>query len=424
MLVSAETAIADFKAGKFVIIVDDEERENEGDLAIAAEFVTAEAVNFMTIYGRGLVCIAMDGSLLDRLHIPLMISPMRNRSGYGTNFTLSVEAKHGVATGISAGDRARTIQVLVDPQSTPDDIVMPGHIFPLRAQPGGILERRGQTEAGVDLARLAGLTPAGVICEIMNADGTMARMDSLQQFSKNHGINIVTIEALARYRQAQAGTNQVRPLPAGRELITRQSTAHLPTIYGDFLASVYRDVQGKEHIALSMGNIASGEPPLVRMHSECLTGDAFGSLRCDCGTQLQMALQRIAQQGSGILLYLRQEGRDIGLGNKIRAYALQDGGMDTVEANCALGFPPDARNYTTAATILHDMGVHSLRLLTNNPDKISGLEQHGIRVIERVSHEAPLHTQSLSYLATKMQKMGHLLCLTQQDFWQDGEGRI
>jgi 3,4-dihydroxy 2-butanone 4-phosphate synthase / GTP cyclohydrolase II len=421
MLVPVETALADFKAGKFVIIVDDEDRENEGDLAIAAECITPEAVNFMATHGRGLICVAMTGEMLDRLHIPLMVPPSRNRSGFGTNFTLSVEAKQGVTTGISAPDRAHTIRVLLDPHSTPADIVMPGHVFPLRARDGGVLERRGQTEASVDLARLAGLTPAGVICEIMNEDGTMSRLPSLMAFAETHGINIVTVEALAAYRRQQHGTGSAPTIsatpPSAQQaiqatlpgLVTRISTSRLPTRYGEFVATVYHDQQGKEHMALCMGEVQQGEAPLARLHSECLTGDVLGSVRCDCGLQLQMAMQRIANEGRGVLLYLRQEGRGIGLGNKIHAYALQDSGMDTVEANCSLGFPPDARSYGVAAAMLHDLGITHLRLMTNNPDKISGLEMHGIRVVERVQHEVTVPTEADHYMHIKAQKMGHLL---------------
>lgn len=409
MLVSAETAIADFQAGNMLIIVDDEDRENEGDLTIAAEFATPEVVNFLATHGRGLICVAMDGSLLDRLRIPLMVPPAHNRSGFGTNFTISVEARHGVTTGISAYDRAHTIRVLVDPCSTPDDVVMPGHIFPLRAQEGGVLERRGQTEASVELALLAGLTPAAVICEVMEHDGTMARMPSLLHFAHEHAINIVTIDTLAAYCRRQGTTpHAVRPAQAA-DVVTHIGTARLPTSAGEFVTSVYRDAQGKEHLALWMGDITTGAPPLVRLHSECLTGDALGSLRCDCGQQLHMALQRIAHEGWGVLLYLRQEGRGIGLGNKIRAYALQDIGMDTVEANVCLGFPDDARSYAVAAAMLNHLGVQSVRLMTNNPAKISGLESQGIQVVERVLHEATVHTESARYLHTKAQKMGHLL---------------
>ncbi|NJN68239.1 MAG: GTP cyclohydrolase II [Chloroflexaceae bacterium] len=418
MLVSVETALADFKAGKFVIIVDDEDRENEGDLAIAAELVTPEAVNFMATHGRGLICVAMTGAMLDRLHIPLMVPPTHNRSGFGTNFTLSVEARRGVTTGISAPDRAHTIRVLVDPHSTPADVVMPGHVFPLRARDGGVLERRGQTEASVDLARLAGLTPAGVICEVMREDGTMARLPDLMAFAETYGINIVTVEALAAYRRQQNGAGQAvgaalqvtQAVQAGQPApVTRISTSRLPTRYGEFIASVYHDQQGKEHLALCMGEMTRGDAPLVRLHSECLTGDVLGSVRCDCGLQLQMAMQRIANAGRGVLLYLRQEGRGIGLGNKIHAYALQDTGMDTVEANCSLGFPPDARSYEVAAAMLHDLGVAHLRLMTNNPDKISGLEVYGIRVVERVPHEVVVPTEADHYMHVKAQKMGHLL---------------
>jgi 3,4-dihydroxy 2-butanone 4-phosphate synthase/GTP cyclohydrolase II len=405
---TVEEAIADYRAGKFVIIVDDEDRENEGDLVIAAENITPEAINFMALHGRGLICVAMAGWMLDRLQIPLMVPQTQNRSGYGTGFTISVEARTGVTTGISAFDRAHTIHTLIDPASTPNDIAMPGHIFPLRARDGGVLQRRGQTEASVDLAKLAGLAPAGVICEIMAADGTMARLPALGQFAAQHGIKIVTVEAVAEYRLRQNGhdpaAHQAPPQP-----LIRVATSRLPTEYGEFSATVYRDVQGKEHMALTLGDPSQPGAPLVRVHSECLTGDVFGSRRCDCGDQLRAALARIATEKRGVLLYLRQEGRGIGLGNKITAYALQDEGLDTVEANHQLGFPADARSYEVAAHMLKDLGIGAVRLLTNNPDKIEGLAQHGIGVVERVPHEVTHHAENAAYLRAKALKMGHEL---------------
>lgn len=439
-LTSVETAIADYRAGKFVIIVDDEDRENEGDLAIAAEHITPEAVNFMATHGRGLICMAMTGEQLDRLQIPLMVPQTHNRSGFGTGFTVSVEAVTGVSTGISAFDRAHTIRTLIDPASRPVDIAMPGHIFPLRARAGGVLERPGQTEASVDLAKLAGKTPAGVICEVMSADGTMARLPELLEFAARHNINVVSVDAIARYRLSlnrlslnrlslnerdltTTNTNETKPsaeathppstVPSTAPSTSKQpleniASSQLPTEFGMFEATVYRDVQGKEHVALVLGDVAQGAP-LVRLHSECLTGDAFGSLRCDCGQQLQIALAKIADEGRGVLLYLRQEGRGIGLGNKIKAYALQDQGLDTVEANHQLGFPADARQYDIAAAMLADLGIDSVRLLTNNPHKIKALLLHNIAIVERVAHDVLPRPENQGYLHTKAHKMGHLL---------------
>lgn len=406
-LATVEEAIADYRAGKFVIIVDDEERENEGDLAIAAEHITPQAVNFMAKYGRGLICAAMTGEMLDRLQIPLMVPQSQNRSGFGTGFTLSVEAATGVSTGISAFDRAHTIRTLIDPSSRPQDIAMPGHIFPLRARDGGVLERPGQTEASVDLAKLAGLIPAGVICEVMSDDGTMARLPELMAFAVRHNIKIVSVEAIARYRLSQNGhdpsKHRLRQQP-----VEKIASSRLPTEFGEFTATVYCDPQGKEHVALILGDIMQ-DSPLVRLHSECLTGDAFGSLLCDCGQQLQAALTQIAEEGQGVLLYLRQEGRGIGLGNKIKAYALQEQGWDTVEANRQLGFPADARRYDIAAAILDDLGISSVRLLTNNPDKLNALEWYGIHVVERVPHTMIAQPENQRYLQTKAHKMGHLI---------------
>lgn len=408
-----ETAITAFKAGRFVIIVDDADRENEGDLAIAADFVTPQAINFMAKEGCGLICLAMTGPMLDRLELPLMVPPEANRSGFGTNFTVSVEARHGVTTGISAHDRARTVQVLIDPQSRRADIATPGHMFPLRAHPAGVLGRRGQTEASVDLARLAGLTPAAVICEIMGEDGQMARLPQLAEFAARHDLPIISVADLVAYRQRLAGKGRVngrispiQPNPAVS--VTHVDTAHLPTAYGPFQAAAYRDPSGFEHLLLYQGNLTDG-PLLIRLHSECLTGDVLGSQRCDCGQQLQLALERIAAAGRGALLYLRQEGRGIGLANKIRAYALQDQGLDTVEANLCLGFPADGRSYGVAAAILRDQGVTAVRLLTNNPAKVSGLQQNGIEVVERLPHEVAANVHNHHYLRTKAEQMDHLL---------------
>lgn len=407
-----EEAMADFEHGRFVIIVDDKERENEGDLAIAANFATAEAINFMARHGRGLICVALEGHLLDRLGIPLMVPSAQNSSGFGTAFTVSVEARQGVTTGISAYDRARTVQTLIDPASTPADIAMPGHIFPLRAQPGGVLARRGQTEASVDLARLAGLTPAAVICEIMARDGTMARFPQLRAFARRHNLKIISVADLAAYRQRREpalflpknGTSALTALP----LVNRVARARLPTDMATFETVVYQDREGREHMLVRLGDL-SGAPPLVRLHSECLTGDVLGSRRCDCGEQLQLALQRIASAGRGVLLYLRQEGRGIGLANKIRAYALQEEGVDTVEANTCLGFPADARSYGVAAAMLQDVGITAVRLMTNNPHKVQGLQAHGINVAEQTAHQTPVRAENRDYLRTKMEKMSHQL---------------
>jgi 3,4-dihydroxy 2-butanone 4-phosphate synthase/GTP cyclohydrolase II len=397
-LATAEEAIADFRAGKVLIIVDDQGRENEGDLAVGAQFATPQVINFMAREACGLICIAMAGAMLDRLGIPPMVPDGRNTSGFGTNFTVSVEARHGVTTGISAYDRARTIQVLVNPASTPADIALPGHVFPLRARDGGVLERRGQTEASVDLARLAGLIPAAVICEVMAEDGTMARLPALLKFAAAHGLRIISVEALATYRLGQAGA----------EWVSLIDSSTLPTPYGRFRVAAYRDRENREHLLLWMGDL-SGAPALVRLHSECLTGDVLGSLRCDCGDQLHAALQCIGQDGRGTLVYLRQEGRGIGLGNKIRAYALQDRGLDTVEANECLGFPADARSYLVAAAMLRDQGITAVRLMTNNPQKIVELEENGIHVVERVPLLAEMRTENQHYLRTKARKLGHVL---------------
>lgn len=405
-LATVEEALNDLRAGKFVIVVDDEDRENEGDLTIAAEFATPDVINFMAREGRGLICVAMSGALLDRLHLPLMVAPAQNRSGFGTNFTLSVEARTGVTTGISAQDRARTIAVLIDPQSTPADIVVPGHIFPLRAQDDGVLVRRGQTEAGVDLARLAGLTPAAVICEVMAEDGTMARLPELSIMANRHQIKIISVQALIDYRLRLG--DRVGSAPAIPSRVVRVESAQLPTRYGDFQVIAYHDEQQREHLALLRGQ-CHGQAPLVRIHSECTTGDLLGSLRCDCGDQLHAGLARIGAEEAGILLYLRQEGRGIGLANKIRAYALQDQGLDTVDANFALGFPADARDFGVAAAMLRDLGVDSVRLLTNNPRKAAMLEASAIRIQELVEHQVGVRPENRAYLRTKAEKMAHVL---------------
>jgi len=389
-------AIEDIKAGKFVIIVDDEDRENEGDLAMAAEKVTAEAINFMAKHARGLICMPVTGKRLEELKIPMMAS--NNTSKFGTAFSVSVEAKYGTSTGISAADRARTVEVIIDKNTTPDDLVMPGHTFPLRAKDGGVLARAGQTEATVDLARLAGLYPAGVCCEIMNGDGTMARLPELEVLAEKLGLKIISVADLIAYRRRH------------EKLVRRLAEAKMPSKYGEFTAVAYKsDVDPDEHLALITGDLSSDEPVLVRVHSECLTGDVFGSLRCDCGEQIALAMQTIAKEGRGVLLYMRQEGRGIGFHNKIRAYALQDKGMDTVEANIALGFTPDLRDYGIGAQILADLGLHKIRLLTNNPKKVIGLEGYGLEVVETMPIICSPNPYNLHYLETKQKKLGHHL---------------
>ncbi|MFC1983863.1 bifunctional 3,4-dihydroxy-2-butanone-4-phosphate synthase/GTP cyclohydrolase II [Chloroflexota bacterium] len=401
-LSSIAEAIEDVKAGKFVIIVDDENRENEGDLALAAEKVTTEAINFMTLHARGLICLPIIGERLDELKIPLMVQ--ENTSRFSTAFTVSVEAKHGVSTGISAADRAETIKAIIDPATQAEDLVLPGHMFPLRAREGGVLVRAGHTEAIVDLTRLAGLYPAGVICEILNEDGSMARLPQLEVISEQHGIKIVTVADLITYRRRH------------ERLVHRVAEAKLPTKYGEFTAIAYSsDIDPDEHLALVTGDISTEEPVLVRVHSECVTGDVFGSLRCDCGEQVSLAMQSIAEEKRGVFLYMRQEGRGIGFREKIRAYALQDKGLDTVEANISLGFAPDLRDYGIGAQILADLGLHGIRLLTNNPKKVVGLEGYGLEVVETIPIIISPNPYNRDYLKTKQEKLGQLLEIPDAD---------
>jgi 3,4-dihydroxy 2-butanone 4-phosphate synthase / GTP cyclohydrolase II len=393
-----EAAIEEFRQGRIVIIVDDEDRENEGDLAIAAEKVTPEAINFMARFGRGLICLAMTEERCRELDLPLMVED--NTSTFGTAFTISIEAKGKVTTGISAADRAATILTAIDPATRPEDLLRPGHVFPLRARKGGVLKRAGQTEASVDLAMLAGLTPAGVICEIMNDDGTMARVPDLAKFAELHGVLMITVSDLISYRLRH------------ETLVRKIASPKLPTIYGDFEIHAYRsDVTGDENVALVMGEIDPEELILVRVHSQCLTGDIFGSCRCDCGPQLDQALEHIAREGKGVLLYLLQEGRGIGLMNKLRAYELQEQGHDTVEANERLGFRPDQRDYGIGAQILRDLGVRKMRLMTNNPSKYIALNGYGLEIVERIPLEVPPTENSREYLRAKREKLGHLLKL-------------
>jgi 3,4-dihydroxy 2-butanone 4-phosphate synthase/GTP cyclohydrolase II len=391
-----EDAIVAFRAGRMIIVVDDEDRENEGDLTIAADKVTPEAINFMARYGRGLICLSMTPERLDELEVPLMVA--QNSSRFETAFCVSIEAKKRTSTGISAMDRAATVLAAIDPATRPEDLARPGHTFPLRSRTGGVMVRAGQTEAAVDLARIAGLYPAGVICEIMNEDGTMARVPELAKFAKKHGLLLVTIADLIKYRMRT------------ESLVKRVASAKLPTDYGDFTVHVFENqLDRQEHVALVMGDISSGKDVLVRVHSSCLTGDVLHSVRCDCGAQRDAAMKRIAAEGRGVMLYLNQEGRGIGLANKIRAYELQDEGFDTVEANERLGFKADQRDYGIGVQILRDLGVRTMRLLSNNPRKLVGIEGYGLSVSEWLSLEIPVVESTRRYLTTKKEKLGHKL---------------
>ncbi len=396
-LITTEDAIKEIRAGRMVILVDDKDRENEGDLTMAAQAVTPESINFMAKYGRGLICLSMTGEKIDSLDLPLMVD--NNTSRFQTGFTVSIEARCGVTTGISAADRATTILTAVADNAKPSDLVRPGHVFPLRGKQGGVMVRAGQTEGSIDLARLAGLKPAGVICEIMDEDGTMARMPALENFSKKHDIKICAIADLIEYRMRT------------ESFVRRAAETVVPTsIAGEFKAIVYEnDVDELLHIAMVKGEIDSNKPVIVRVHSECLTGDIFGSLRCDCGEQLHKAMEIIDKEGSGVLLYIRQEGRGIGLVNKLKAYGLQDNGLDTVEANVELGFKPDLRNYGIGAQILVDLGVKKMRLLTNNPKKVVGLDGYGLSIVEQIKIEIEPNEYNRCYLECKKLKMGHLL---------------
>jgi 3,4-dihydroxy 2-butanone 4-phosphate synthase/GTP cyclohydrolase II len=396
VFITVDEAAERIASGEQIIVVDDADRENEGDLVFAADKVTPEAINFMARFGRGLICVSLTPNRCDELDLPLMVE--KNTSSHGTAFTVSVEAAVGTTTGISAHDRAATVRALIDPKSRPNDLKRPGHMFPLRARRGGVLKRAGHTEASVDLARIAGLTPAGVLCEVMDDDGQMARLPRLEVIAREHGLGILTVADLIAYRMRN------------EKLVERVAGPALPTDAGDFRIYAYRNrVTGEEHVALVAGTINAEEPVLVRVHSQCLTGDVFASRRCDCGSQLHAAMRQIAEEGSGILLYLMQEGRGIGLFNKLRAYDLQDKGEDTVEANLHLGFKADPRDYGTGAQILVDLGVRRMRLMTNNPKKYTALRGFGLKIVERVPLEVPPNDSSRSYLETKKLKMGHLL---------------
>jgi 3,4-dihydroxy 2-butanone 4-phosphate synthase / GTP cyclohydrolase II len=405
---TVEEAIEDIRQGRFVVVVDAADRENEGDLTIAAQFATPEAINFMATHGRGLICLCLTEERCDELGLRQMTD--HNETPYETAFTVTIEAREGISTGISAHDRSRTIQVAIDPSKGPDDLVQPGHVFPLRARQGGVLQRTGQTEAAVDLARLAGLNPAGVVCEVMADDGTMARVPDLIPYCQRHGLKLVTVADLIEYRRRH------------EKLVERMTSVRLPTAYGEFTAVAFRErLTGKHHVALVKGDVEGAEDVLVRVHSECLTGDVFHSLRCDCGEQLETALERIGSEERGVLLYMAQEGRGIGLLAKLKAYELQENGLDTVEANLELGFPADAREWGIGNQILADLGLSTIRILTNNPRKISGLEGYGLTVVEQVPIETHPNAENARYLATKRDKLGHRLHHQDVRFESEGE---